>query len=405
QPRRPELPYPENFYAYRRDFYPLDVINDVQHQIAAVGQPPRDPSQAFSGFPDRGDVFIQSAVTWFEALKQWQIGNAALNHLNYGSAQEAYDACQSAACDFFSKFYLIDMGSGPLSERLSNLIKHLARNEASWGPLWAKIRWRRGLLSLAELEAWDWPDPPPNIYIRRRFDPLPIVGTLPPKPDPDHGLGFIQQYFQRDEFGNDPAAPARQNDLEARLITLAFVLVPLARAEANRARRQYDAALRDLGWVLDSVRVGQIIGVQGTPPTPVFARLACEFIELPFAKLLLAETMLDKADAEYKARIAAEPPPAPNVADFQSLKAAQTYLAIKDQFGNEGEYVALVDASRERLTEQIQQRLAANDTRSSAFQLLGKDILVPTLSSFSDTLPGLDRRTKHHQPLLQFTVP
>ena len=42
----------------------------------------------------------------------------------------------------------------------------------------------------AELQAWDWPDPPVNVYIPRRFDPLPVVGTLPPKPD--FGLGFVQ---------------------------------------------------------------------------------------------------------------------------------------------------------------------------------------------------------------------
>ena len=54
QAAAPELPYPENFYTYHRDFHPMDVLNDVQRQIAAVGQPPRDPSQAYSGFADRG---------------------------------------------------------------------------------------------------------------------------------------------------------------------------------------------------------------------------------------------------------------------------------------------------------------------------------------------------------------
>src|SRR5262249_56900821 len=100
------------------------------------------------------------------------------------------------------------------------------------------------------------------------------------------GLGFIQQYFRRGEFGEDSAASMRQNDLEAPLITLAFVLVPLARAEANRARRQFEAALRDLRWVLDSIAVGRIFP---TPENPgqiqtVYARLASEFIELPFAR-------------------------------------------------------------------------------------------------------------------------
>jgi hypothetical protein len=202
QSRAPELSYPENFYAYRRDFYPLEVLNDTQRQIAAVGQPPRSANQAYPPSGTVGASMIQDAVTWFEALKQWQVGNAAFNQQHYGAAQAAYDACQAAVCDYFSKHYSINIGTGPLTERLSNLIKHLADNEASWAPVWSKIRWRRGLLSLDELQAWDWPEQPPNVYIPRQFDPSPLIGALPPKPD--HGLGFIQQYFRRGEFGDDP---------------------------------------------------------------------------------------------------------------------------------------------------------------------------------------------------------
>lgn len=401
RPRAPELPYPENFYSYRRDFYPPDVLTEMQRQIAAVGQSPRDPSQAYAGFPDRGIQFIQAAVTWFEALKQWQIGNVALNHRNYGVAQTAYDACQSAVCDYFSKYYSINVGNGPLAKRLEILIVHLA-NEPSgfWEPLWSKIRRRRDLLSLEELSALDWPEQRPSIYIPRRFDPVPIVGTLPPKPD--YGLGFIQQYFQRGEFGDDPAAPTRQHDLEAPLIILAFVLVPLARAETNRARRQFDAAIRDLRLVLDSIVVKTIPGL---PPLLFQADLACKFIELPFARLLLAETMLDKADAEYKARIPADPSPAPDVTAYQDLKAAQTYLAIKEQFVTEGDFVPRVEVGRDRLVQQIRQHLASGDTRSREFQLLGNDVSVPTIVSAAATLPGLDRRAKAHEALVRFTSP
>jgi Tc toxin complex TcA C-terminal TcB-binding domain len=389
----PELPYPENFYTYHRDFQPMDVLNDVQRQIAAVGQPPRDPSQAYSGFADRGMVFIRAAVTWFEALKLWHSGNAAFNGRNYAVAQATYDACQAAICDYFGKYYMIDLGTGPLSARLNKLIAHLHQDQVFWGPLWARLRQRRALLTLQELSALDFPDPPRELYFEREFNPQPVVGILPPKPD--HGLGFIQKYFRRGEFGDDPAAPRRQNDLEATLITLAFVFVPLARAEVNRARRQFDAALVDLRSVLNGV----------TLPSGEVVRVACDFIELPFARLLLAETMLDRADIEYKARLAAAPAPAPDVTAYQGLKAAQTYLAIKDEFKSEGAYVERADASRETLSKQIQQRLAANDTRSQAFQLLGKDVLVPTIGSRTTALPGLDRRLKAHEPLLTFTPP
>ena len=203
-----------------------------------------------------------------------------------------------------------------------------------------------------------------------------MVGILPPKPD--YGLGFIQRYFRRGEFGDDSAAPRRQVDLETTLITLACVFVPLARAEVNRARRQFDAALADLRLVLNGTPL-----VSGAP-----VRVACDFIEVPFARLLLAETMLDRADIEYKARIPADPAPAPDASAYQGLKAAQTYLAIKGEFSSEGAYVERADASRATLSQQIQQRLAANDTRSPVFQLLGKDILVPTLAARTRRSPA-----------------
>lgn len=401
RPRAPELTHPENFYSYRRDFYPLDVLTDVQRQIAAVGQSPRDPSQAFAGFADRGIQFIQAAVTWFEAIRQWQIGNGAFNRRNYGVAQTAYDACQAAVCDYFSKYYAVNVGNGPLAKRLELLIIHLA-NEPNrfWEPLWSRIQQRRDRLTLEELSAVDWPEFRPGIHIPRRFDPTPIVGTLPPKPD--YGLGFIQQYFQRGEFGEDPAATARQQDLEVPLITLAFVLVPFARAEVNRARRQFDTAMRDLRVVLDSIVIKTIPGL---PPMQFHADLACKFIELPFAKLQLAETMLDQADAEYKASIPAEPPPATDVTAYQGLKAAQTYLAIKERFATEGAFVARVDASRDRLIQQIHQHVATGDTQSRAFRVIGNDVPIPTLTSSTTTLPGLDRRTNAHEPLLTFTPP
>jgi hypothetical protein len=389
----PEMPYPENFYTYHREFHPMDVLNDIQRQVAAVGQPPRDASQAYSGFPDRGFAFIRAAVTFFEVLKLWQSGIAAFSGRNYAVAQATYDACQNAVCDYFGKYYMIDLGTGPLGLRLSNLVAHLHQDQVFWGPLWTRIRQRRALLTLQELSALDFPDPPRELYFEREFNPLPVVGVLPPKPD--HGLGFIQKYFRRGEFGDDPAAPGRQNDLEATLMTVAFVFVPLARAEVNRARRQYDAAIADLRFVLNGVAL----------PSGDVARIACDFIELPFARLLLAETLLDRADIEYKARIPAVPAPAPDVTEYQGLKAAQTYLAIKEEFRSEGAYVERADASRESLATQIRQRLDASDTRSQAFQLLGKDVLVPTIASRTATLPGLDRRLKAHEPLLAFTPP
>jgi hypothetical protein len=405
QPWPPELPYPENFYTYRRDLYPSEALNDIQREVIAVGQPQRDPSQAHG--PDlgpdagRGSTLIQAAASWLEAIKQWQTGNRALNHRHHADAQLAYDACQSAACDYFAKFYALDLGVGSVTDRLTALVKHLADNREAWSVLWSRVVWRRALLSLEELQVWDWTTAAVNLFVPRAHDPSPIVGTLPP--GPDYGLGFIQHYLHREEIG-DPRRADRQNVLEAPLLTIAMVLVPLARAELNRARRQYDAAARDLRLIMDSVVIGKIFPTPQDPGPvrPVLARLACEFIEVPFARLLLAETMLDKADAEYKARTPAAEPQSPDVSQFQSLKAAQTYLAIKDVFREEAAYTANVESAATELTQSVGQHVASNDTQGRDFQLLGKNILIPVLASSSTTLPGLDRGRKAHEPLLKF---
>jgi len=187
------------------------------------------------------------------------------------------------------------------------------------------------------------------------------------------------------------------------MLILATVFVPLACAEANRARRQYPAALADLSRVLTPFRI-PIFNPEG-PVRFRLVSLTCDFIERPFAQLLSAETLLDQADSEYKARTPAAEPPAPDVTQFQSLKAAQTYLAIKEVFKDEGAYVSRVDTAATELTEGVRQRLAEQDTRSAAFQVLGKGILIKTITSASTTLPGLDRTRKAHEPLLTFTPP
>jgi len=377
-PRPPEVPYPENFYAYRRPWVDPAAVERVTSEWSSLS-----PQEHLQYKLDSG----RQAIT---ALRYWHEGNEHVVRRRYAAAVSAYNACQDAVVAYFDAAYFdIDIPAGDRTDRLSKLIARLYELRDNRVAFWAFLRRRRELLSLSELEERD----------------LIQQGT-----GYDSALSFVLQ-MGNPGLSPDPQKDSRERNLDAPLAILAFVLAPLARAEANRARRQFDAALRDLRWVLDSVLVRMIpapFPLPGEPPDPpqrVYARLACEFVELPFAKLLLAETMLDKADAEYKARIAAEPHSNPDVANYQGLKAAQTYLEIKDHFNDEGEYVARVEAGQKRLVQQIQQRLAANDTSSPAFRLLGKDILIPTLSSSSTTLPGLDRRAKAHEPLLEWSLP
>jgi Tc toxin complex TcA C-terminal TcB-binding domain/PKD domain/Putative peptidoglycan binding domain len=378
QLRPPEVPYPENFYVYRRPWVDPSAVERVVNDWRNLN--PGEHSQ----------IKIFSGLQVITALRQWHEGNVHSAHRRYAAAVAAYDACQESALTYFDNWYPdIELPFGNHNDRLAALIKRLYELRGNRLVFWNVIQRRRELLSLDELEKQD--------HIR-------------PRDSYDSARKFVE-YLGNPGSSPDPLQSHREDLIDVPLVILAFVLAPLARAEANRARRQFDAAILDLRWVLDSVVVQTIhpgFPRPGEPPEPiryVYARLACEFIELPFAKLLLAETMLDKADTEYKARTAAAPAPAPDVAAYQGLKAAQTYLALKDQFTNEGAYVARVDAGRDRLTQQIQQHVASGDTRSHEFQLLGNDVPIPTIAPSTSTLPGLDRRTKAHEALLKFTPP
>ncbi len=437
-PAAPEVPFPENFYSYRTDLYPFDALNDLQGQIQSVGEAPRDPNQASVGDtgPDsgRGGTLITAASNWVEALKQWHLGNAALDSQRYAAAQTAYDACQSAALDYFSRYYVIDIGTGGLEDRTSNLVKYLADHADLWQFLWAKLHWRQGLLSLNELASWDWPAQPPQLTYPRAFDPVPLPPAtqwnfLPAK-DVDFGLGFIQHYLQRGEFETLAELAPRQNDLEAPLFVVAFILAPLARGEANRARRQYAAAIKDFRWVSEPLLVRRFM--PGLPPFFVLVNVkpVCDFIERPFARLLAAETLMDQAEAHFKARRRVEDEPDtaqddltrldamvqeysarqlprdPDAAapPFQHLVAALTYQDVIAALQDEGEYVARSKQGIDTLVHRIENSLASGDVTSRSFRSLGQTVTVPTVSPIGTDVAGLTAGTHPHEPYLEFSL-
>ena len=405
QPHPPELTYPENFYTYHFDLVPRGLLAELLN--AASGGPlrrrprgpdgendfpddlPEPPPDPPSDSPDvsntsadqlRANAVQEAARSWIEAADQWRQGNEHFEQRRYAKAAGAYEASQRAALRYFETFYGLSLSMGRLiPDRMTSLVAQLFIRSAEWPHLWDGIQQRRLFLSLAELHGldWDWFSQSAEDLLR----------------DDLRGLTTDNELLKR----------TRQQLLDHPMLILATVFVPLARAEANRARRQYAAAAVDLSRVLTPFRIQ--VPFTGDPNRIRLVSFTCDFIERPFAQLLKAEILLDQADAEYKAQTPAAEPPAADVSQFQGLKAAQTYLAVKDVFKDEGAYVSRTETAATELTQTIQQRLAANDTRSPEFQLLGKDILVPTLTSASTTLPGLDRRTKAHEPLLKVTPP
>ena len=407
QPRPPELPYPENFYTYHYDLVPRGLLDELLNAASGgtlrrrprgpdgendfpddLSEPPPDPPvEPGTTTPPVGELrknaVQEAARSWVEAADQWRKGNEHFEQRRYARAAGAYEASQRAALRYFEKFYGLVLNTGQLvPDRMTSLVMQLFLRSAEWPHLWESIRQRRLFLSLAELHGldWDWFSQSAEDLLR-----ADLRGDTPPPDD-------------------EARRANRQRLLDCPMLILAAVFVPLARAEANRARRQFAAANVDLSRVLTPFRIQ--VPFTGDPINRIrLVSFTCDFIERPFAQLLKAETLLDQADAEYKAQTPAEKSPAPDVSQFQSLKAAQTYLAVKEVFKDEGAYVSNVEVAATDLTQAIRQRLAENDTSSQKFQVLGKDILVKTITSAGSTLPGLGRIKNAHKHLLTFTPP
>ena len=301
-PQPPEVPYPENFYTYRYDLVPRDLLDELRGSTASqstprlrrrprgqdgendfpddLPEPPPDPPDDPNTPADelRRAAVIEAACSWLDAADYWRQGNEHFELRRYASAAGAYEASQRAALRYFEKYYGLVLGTSPVSGRMTNLAGQLYHRSAEWPYLWESIQQRRLFLSLAELHGldWDW------------FS--------------DNAEELLRQYLRGDPADDAPRKATRQRLLDRPMLILAAVFIPLARAEANRARRQYPAALADLSRVLTPFRIRIPIPGPGEPQAVRLATFTCDFIERPFAQLLSAETLLDQADAEYKAR-------------------------------------------------------------------------------------------------------
>src|SRR6185503_11362636 len=80
-----------------------------------------------------------------------------------------------------------------------------------------------------------------------------------------------------------------------------------------------------------------------------------EVIEKPFVKILKARILLDKADAQYKARKLAKTPATINGSlKYQGLEAAETYQGVLENFRDQGQYVNLVEAGVTAMSTQLE---------------------------------------------------
>ena len=428
-PEQPEVPLPENYYSYRYSVMSqsdIDALRQSAQQTLVpwiyrrpnngstdTFDPPHwptvfNPPSAITLGLSRQQRLINSTLAWLNAIEAWQFGNAEFASQRFASAADAYDRCQNYILEYFSVYpdYAINFTTSTLAARVDELIWSLVSNNANWAQLWSQINWRRALLSLKELSQLDWTaiDSGSTAY----------------------------QLLQKSLAGQDATAfqsQERKTLIDARVLVIAAVLAPLARGEANRLRRQYSVAIDDFTRVLrNSIPVPNVLN--SFAPAP----LKCEFIETPFARLLLIETLLDQAEAQYKSRLSVDDEPdadkksaalaqlgllaqdftsrqiegdaTGNAANpFQHLVAALTYSSAIDAGSADSDYVANTKQALNSLHATVKTAVTNGDVRSKNFRAVGHTVTIPNVRSATKDLPGLTAGTHPHEPYLSFEVP
>ena len=430
----PEVPFPENYYTYR---YPLMAQSDIDDlrqgrtagsngRIIFMGPlrpggstrdlpvvdlpPPLEPPREPPAEPDgaQGVRLANAAEAWLAAVEAWQVGNAELAKRRYATSAAAYETCQRAVLAYFTwnPVYQVRYTTSTLAHRVDELLWLLAAGRQSWPQLWQHVEWRRQLISLGELADLDWIDP---------FRPPPI------RPG-----GVVYETLRANLLGVDgPGSPGeRISLLDGRMLVLAAVLVPLARGEANRLRRQYAAARRDFERILRR-RIPDPRAENRDAPQ-LSLGLLCERIEVPFARLALIETLLDQAETQFKARTRvddlpqAERPGAtnrlqliaadlaerlpqntlPSAERMQDLIAAITYADVIVTVQHDGAYASRATRALDDLAVAV--HAAAVDGGTAVVQAAARTITLPTVQARPAASPS---GAHPHEALVELIPP
>jgi Tc toxin complex TcA C-terminal TcB-binding domain/PKD domain len=452
QPKAPDAQFPENFYSYRYDLMaqediaqlkvsrktiagntllPVIVANRERmgssNRSADTGNPSSREyidDQFSTHLPDldlpaqeesqedrikEENRLINSALAWLDAIEAWQSGNAEFSKRRYAGAIDSYNRCQVFILSYFEIYYGLKSTATSLADRIEELVFQIASDRNRWSDLWLYFDWRRQLLSLAELRQFDWHFIT-NLDVTYTLLKANLNGTEAP------GLGSRHRKYL----------------LEARLIVMATVLVPLARAEANRSRRQYKAALEDIALCLRN----EVSGINPTPTQQTIpALLKCEYIEVPFAKALWAEILLEQAEAQYKARQTVDNETVETLkaaqlkrigemkADFETRKipgndkvnetkpfqhlvAALTYDDVFNAIANiELSYVTRTQKALVELNKTVDETLKSGETNSKDFRSLGLTVTFESFKPTSAMQPGMELNAGPHESFLTYNLP
>ena len=400
-PQSPDITHPENYYAYRFDVIDRNLVERFRGELPGLpvatfvreGYPSRNPpiTEAMIDGSLWGNATRQ-ATAMLRALQQWERGNQHFERREYKAAVDCYKLSQDAAVTY------LEVGvspSGSVQDRLNRAMHLIRTREADlFAPVWNQLRWRRGLLSLTELNAFD------RARLAGEDGALVNLSRL------------LATFFYEFSDINDPAGLQRAARVDPLMIVLANVWIPLAKAEAYQQKRQYDLAFTAIG---DLLKQDQYLA-------PRF-RLLCDFIELPFLRLLQAEILMAKANSLYKMRLHEDA----RATYTNALTLFDQNTAYSNRVRNATEELKTglvnqlqpysgppIGAARKKEINAIQSNLVELcSRRKKTLQTFGLDLTLPDRNGAqfqrvtrlvfgNQPFAGLPRQTDPHQPVFTF---
>lgn len=361
--------HPCNFYTYRRNRLDDASILALQDDITKHLHE-EDISEEQAAL---ADVQLKA----LDCISLWNSGNAQMESREFSNAISSYNRCQSALLAYFAarlpEKFQMPTGEGNDQVNLARVGRELIRFQPQTRWIWSVFRRRYAALSLEELYKFDW--------VRK----IVYVGYASSSQEGDTALSTFEKQLGRLE------------DLDAFLLTLGVVFLPLAIAEVEYYRHNYDAALQMCRQLLRRHKEAKILS---------------EFIEKPFIKILMARILLAKAHNERKAGTLANSPArfADGSLMFQGLKAAETYSGVLRLVEDQGRYVQLVRAAANDLADRLSAVMDSDlptDSKLDGSHLPAPDTLdtelrMATVRVHADKLEEFGRGTGPHEPVLQF---
>jgi hypothetical protein len=367
--KSPEEAYPCNFYLYRYTIFPPRKLEAAREQLVA---------RIADDDPNSRERMFRHVI---EAWDAWNRGNADMGHRRYGSAEAYYLKAREHVLGFFKTFDPDRFDAAPsdaegVYTELVKIARAMIRQEER--PIYLHFRHRYQTITLPELFNQDWERPLASPSGLRFYD--------------GDEFQFMHSFYAG-FYLVPPAETAKNKILEkvcAPLLSLGLIHTSLALAESRRMRRRFREALSECRQVLR--RHDEL-------------KILSQFIEVPFVKILMGQIMLEKGDAEYKARTLSTP------GDPDSgLKARKTYRGVLINFADQGQYVDRVNRGAAKMHDDVNKYLTKgihpltrNPNRLTPEQRLDflktlQSIPIPTVSLRRP--PG--KLVGLHEPLLRF---